>query len=47
VEVRARVLEGEERDAGYARFAAASEGFRSYQEKTTRIIPVVELSRRG
>ncbi|MDQ2757732.1 MAG: nitroreductase/quinone reductase family protein [Actinomycetota bacterium] len=46
VEVRARVLAGEERDAAWARFEAASEGFRSYQEKTTRVIPVVELSRR-
>ncbi|MEO3938550.1 nitroreductase family deazaflavin-dependent oxidoreductase [Dermatophilaceae bacterium Soc4.6] len=46
VEVRARVLAGDERDAAWARFEAASEGFRSYQEKTTRVIPVVELSRR-
>ncbi|MDQ2757339.1 MAG: nitroreductase family deazaflavin-dependent oxidoreductase [Actinomycetota bacterium] len=46
IEVRARVLESDERDAAWARFTAASEGFRSYQEKTTRVIPVVELSRR-
>jgi deazaflavin-dependent oxidoreductase (nitroreductase family) len=46
VEVRARVLEGTERDDAWQRFTAASEGFRSYQEKTTRVIPVVELSRR-
>ncbi len=46
VEVRARVLEGEERDAVWARLTAASEGFRSYEQKTTRVIPVIELSRR-
>ncbi len=46
VEVRARVLEGAERDAAWARFTEASEGFRSYEEKTTRVIPVIELSRR-
>lgn len=46
VEVRARVLEGEERDAAWEAFKAMSEGFRSYEEKTTRVIPVVELTRR-
>ncbi len=46
VEVRARVLEGAERDAAWARFTEASAGFRSYEEKTTRVIPVIELARR-
>ncbi|SMH49334.1 deazaflavin-dependent oxidoreductase, nitroreductase family [Rathayibacter oskolensis] len=46
VAVRARVLEGAERDAGWARFTAASDGFAGYEKKTTRIIPVVELTRR-
>lgn len=46
VAVHARVLEGEERDAGWARFTSASEGFREYEKKTSRVIPVVELRRR-
>ncbi len=46
VTVHARVLEGDERDAAWARFTAMSEGFRSYEEKTSRVIPVVELARR-
>ena len=46
VAVRARVLEGDERDAAWARFTQASEGFASYEQKTTRVIPVIELARR-
>ncbi|WP_392543615.1 nitroreductase/quinone reductase family protein [Oryzobacter telluris] len=46
VEVTARVLEGEARDEAWGRFTAMSEGFRSYEQKTTRVIPVVELTRR-
>ncbi len=46
VEVRARVLEGADRDAAWARFTEASEGFRSYAQKTSRVIPVIELARR-
>lgn len=46
VPVTARVLPPEERDAAWARFTAMSEGFRSYEQKTTRVIPVVELRRR-
>ncbi|PPG18046.1 nitroreductase family deazaflavin-dependent oxidoreductase [Rathayibacter sp. AY1C6] len=46
VDVRARVLAGEERDAGWARFTTASAGFLDYEKRTTRIIPVVELTRR-
>lgn len=46
VAVHARVLEGEERDAGWARFTSASEGFKGYEKKTSRVIPVLELRRR-
>ena len=46
VAVRARVLEGADRDAGYARFEEMSDGFREYQRKTDRVIPVVALDRR-
>ncbi len=46
VEVVARVLDGGERDQAWSRFTEMSDGFRSYQEKTTRVIPVIELSRR-
>lgn len=46
VAVRARVLTSEERDAAWARFTAASPGFRSYEQRTARVIPVVALSRR-
>ena len=47
VDVSARVLDGDERDAGWARFTAASPGFREYEDRTTRVIPVVALHRRG
>ncbi|QHC57163.1 nitroreductase/quinone reductase family protein [Rathayibacter sp. VKM Ac-2760] len=46
VPVRARILEGAERDAGWARFTSASDGFKGYEQKTTRTIPVIELTRR-
>ncbi|GIG22126.1 hypothetical protein Cch01nite_28500 [Cellulomonas chitinilytica] len=46
VAVRAVDLEGAERDAAWERFTQRSEGFRSYQEKTTRTIPVLRLTRR-
>jgi len=38
-------LEGEERAAVFARQAERYPGFGEYQEKTTRIIPVVQLTR--
>ena len=45
--VRARVVEGEERDTIYAEQARRFPQFAGYEEKTTReIIPVVELTRR-
>jgi len=46
VEVHARVLPGRERDAAWTRFTAASPGFRQYEQRTSRVIPVVELRRR-
>lgn len=47
VPVHARVLEGEERTATYARQASLFPQFAAYEEKTARdIIPVIELSRR-
>jgi deazaflavin-dependent oxidoreductase (nitroreductase family) len=46
VPVRAEVLAGDERDRGWARFTAASDGFRQYEQRTSRTIPVVRLTRR-
>ncbi len=46
VAVRAVELTGAERDAGWERFKQRSEGFRSYEQKTTRTIPVLRLTRR-
>jgi hypothetical protein len=46
VPVRADVLEPAERDEAWARFTAASDGFKEYEKKTTRVIPVVALRRR-
>ena len=44
--VRARNLEGAERDSGWAQFKAASPTFGEYEERTTRVIPVLALARR-
>jgi deazaflavin-dependent oxidoreductase (nitroreductase family) len=46
-EARARVTEGAERDRLFAERAAASPNFAEYQNKTTRVIPVVVLERLG
>ncbi len=46
VAVYAVELEGEERDAGWARFLEASPAFAQYEERSGRTIPVVELRRR-
>ncbi|WP_353808731.1 nitroreductase/quinone reductase family protein [Agromyces sp. SYSU T00194] len=46
VAVRAVELEGQERDAAWALFTSTSDGFSRYQERTSRVIPVVELRRR-
>jgi deazaflavin-dependent oxidoreductase (nitroreductase family) len=45
--VTARVLEGAERDAIYAKQTAVQPQFGDYQRKTARVIPVVELVRRS
>ncbi|WP_426595165.1 nitroreductase/quinone reductase family protein [Cellulomonas sp. McL0617] len=44
--VHATQLTGADRDAAWARFTARSEGFRSYEQRTTRTIPVLRLARR-
>jgi len=38
-------LEGSERDEIFAKHAALYPGFAEYQQKTTRVIPVVQLTR--
>ena len=38
-------LQGAERDAAWERFKQMSEGFRSYEAKTSRVIPVLRLTR--
>jgi deazaflavin-dependent oxidoreductase (nitroreductase family) len=45
--VVARVAEGDERQRIWDEQAAAMPGFAEYQEKTTRVIPVVILERAG
>lgn len=47
VRVQARVLAGAERDRYYAEQARRQPGFADYQQKTTRVIPVVALEREG
>jgi deazaflavin-dependent oxidoreductase (nitroreductase family) len=46
VAVRARELLGVERDEAWARFTAMSAGFRQYESRTSRTIPVIALHRR-
>ncbi|WP_448641832.1 nitroreductase/quinone reductase family protein [Geodermatophilus sp. URMC 63] len=43
---RAVVLEGPERDAAFARAAAADPGWAAHQERTARVLPVVVLEPR-
>ena len=45
-EANAVVAEGEERDRLYAAQAAVMEGFKEYEAKTSRVIPVVRLVKR-
>ena len=45
-EVHATDLPGEDRDAAWERFKQASDGFRAYEERTSRTIPVVRLAPR-
>ena len=44
--VHVEELTGSARDTAWARFTAASSGFREYEQKTTRTIPVLRLHRR-
>ena len=46
-EARATVLTGEERDRLYQRQVEAMPMFGEYQQKTTRVIPVIALERKG
>jgi len=46
VAVTATVLQGAARDEAWAKFIARSDAFAGYEAKTSRTIPVVELSRR-
>ncbi len=46
LEFRAIPLEGDERDRVYREQATRYPGFQEYQDKTSRVIPVVELVRR-
>ncbi|MDH2442623.1 nitroreductase/quinone reductase family protein [Amnibacterium sp. CER49] len=47
VAVHAEVLQGAERDDAWERFKEAAPGFRDYEQRTTRRIPVVVLRRTG
>ena len=44
-EVNARDLEGDERLRGFEILATQNPGFRDYQAKTSRVIPIIELTR--
>ncbi|OZE95198.1 nitroreductase family deazaflavin-dependent oxidoreductase [Rhodococcoides fascians] len=44
IDVVAREIEGDERDALYRKQAELYSGFADYEKKTTRVIPVVALS---
>jgi deazaflavin-dependent oxidoreductase (nitroreductase family) len=46
IPVTATVLRGEERDRLYAKQAGLRPAFGEYQQKTTRTIPVIALTRR-
>lgn len=46
VPVHAEELHGEERDAAWSEFVSFSDRYAGYQEKTTRLIPVLALHRR-
>lgn len=44
-EATATILPDDERDAAWAAISAEMPGFAEYQEKTTRVIPVIALTR--
>ena len=43
--VHVEELKGAERDAAWAKFTARSPGFKNYEARTTRTIPVMKLTR--
>jgi deazaflavin-dependent oxidoreductase (nitroreductase family) len=45
-EVHVTDLQGAERDAAWERFKQTSDGFRAYEAKTSRVIPVLRLTPR-
>ncbi|GAB3804920.1 nitroreductase family deazaflavin-dependent oxidoreductase [Humibacter antri] len=45
VQVHAAALRGEERDAAWQEFTRHNPGFLDYEKKTSRVIPVVRLTR--
>ena len=45
--VHVEELKGAARDAAWAKFTARSPGFKSYEARTTRTIPVLKLTRRA
>ena len=47
IPVEARVAEGEERERIWAKQKQAMPGFADYEQRTSRVIPVVILARRG
>jgi len=47
VAVHAEVLRGDERDEAWERFTEDAPGFRDYEQKTTRTIPVIRFHRRS
>lgn len=47
VAVTATELLGVERDTAWEQFKQASDGFREYEERTARVIPVLALTRRA
>ncbi|MNU08341.1 hypothetical protein D3C72_2543440 [compost metagenome] len=46
VDVHATELPRDERDAAWARITAVAPGFADYEKRTTRVIPVLKLTRR-
>jgi deazaflavin-dependent oxidoreductase (nitroreductase family) len=46
-EARARVTEGTERERLFEQHATTNPGFRDYQQRTSRVIPVIVLERVG
>lgn len=47
VSVHVTALAGAERDAAWDRFTTVAPGFKDYEQRTTRVIPVLRLSPRS